>query len=257
MEHPRDYVLMSVRKLAKRLKTDPATMVRIVRAMRFSSYRQFQHYLHELSIVMATSFETMQDAPAGVSTVQGLLRASLNQDRTNLEGLARTVESRPINSLVRRIYSAKQILVVGGDLAASLALFLEHHLMMLGLPVTSAIYPAAVVHKTRSLTKHDVVIAISFHRGLRMTVEGLRQAHDNGVYCVGITDSVVSPLQRFADDCFLTSVEAPSFGASYVARMAFLNMLLVACANHRRARTMRILKQVEDEQRYGFRWFEE
>jgi DNA-binding MurR/RpiR family transcriptional regulator len=49
LEHPRDYVLLSVRAMAKRLKTDPATVVRIVRGLGFASYRDFQRHLHDLS----------------------------------------------------------------------------------------------------------------------------------------------------------------------------------------------------------------
>src|SRR6202011_2035915 len=60
LEHPREYVLLSVRALAKYLRTDPATIVRIVRGLGFSSYRQFQHHLHELSLAYATSLDTMQ-----------------------------------------------------------------------------------------------------------------------------------------------------------------------------------------------------
>src|ERR1700682_3659548 len=37
-ERPREFVLLSVRALAHRLRTDPATMIRIVRGMQFDSY---------------------------------------------------------------------------------------------------------------------------------------------------------------------------------------------------------------------------
>src|SRR5215468_4221207 len=60
LEHPREYVLLSVRALAKRLHTDPATIVRIVRGLGFGSYREFQRHLHDLSIAFATSMDTMQ-----------------------------------------------------------------------------------------------------------------------------------------------------------------------------------------------------
>ena len=43
-ERPREFVLLSVRALAERLGTDPATMIRIVRGLQFASYREFQHY---------------------------------------------------------------------------------------------------------------------------------------------------------------------------------------------------------------------
>src|SRR5215467_6731107 len=62
LEHPREYVLLSVRAMAKRLHTDPATVVRIVRSLGFASYRDFQRHLHDLSIAFATSLDTMQQS---------------------------------------------------------------------------------------------------------------------------------------------------------------------------------------------------
>jgi DNA-binding MurR/RpiR family transcriptional regulator len=256
VEHPRDFVLMSIRALADRLKTDPATMVRIVRAMQFGSYREFQHYLHELSIAHATSIDTMKTIRAGSVSVRGQARASLEQDQRNLEALMQGLDPARIAMLAKRIYKAHRIVVIGGDLASNLVNFLQHHLVILNLPAVSATSPGEVVHRLRFVGKRDVAIAISFRRGLRQTVEGLRQARSNGAFCVGITDTLVSPLGQFAHECFLTSVDTPSFGASYVAAMGLLNVIIVTCANYRRPRTMNILKKVEQEQRYGSRWYE-
>src|SRR3981081_699341 len=67
LEHPREYVLLSVRAMAARLHTDPATIVRIVRGLGFGSYREFQRHLHELSLAYATSLDTMQSGSRDVS----------------------------------------------------------------------------------------------------------------------------------------------------------------------------------------------
>jgi RpiR family carbohydrate utilization transcriptional regulator len=255
-ERPREFVLLSVRAVATRLKTDPATMVRIVRGMRFQSYREFQHYVHELSIAHATSLDTMQTGPAGKSAITTQVRASLDQDVKSLNRLVQTIEPQKIAALVRRLYAARRVVLLGGDLAANLVNFLEHMLIILGLPVTSATTPAEVVHKVRLLGKRDLVIAVSHGRGLRQTVEGLRQARSNGAYCVGITNTLVSPIGQFAHEFFLTSIATPSFGSSYVAPMALFNVIVLACANHRRSRTLKLVKQLEEEQRHGFRWYE-
>jgi DNA-binding MurR/RpiR family transcriptional regulator len=255
-ERPREFVLLSVRALAQRLGTDPATMIRIVRGMQFGSYREFQHYVHELSIAHATSLDTMQTGPAAKSAISAQARASLDQDIKNMNRLAQSLDWQKIAALVRRLYSAQHVLLLGGDLAANLVKFLEHLLIILGLPVSCATSPAEVVHKVRTLGKKDLVIAVSYGRGLRQTVEGLRQARANGAYCVGITNTLVSPIGEFAHDSFLTSIETPSFGSSYVAPMALFNVIVVACANHRRDRTLTLMKQVEQEQRHGFRWYE-
>jgi RpiR family carbohydrate utilization transcriptional regulator len=255
-ERPREFVLFSVRALAERLGTDPATMIRIVRGLQFASYREFQHYIHELSIAHATSLDTMQTAPAAKSAISTQVRASLDQDIKNMTRLAQSLDPERITALVRRLYSARHVVLIGGDLAANLVKFVEHLLIILGLPVSSATSPAEVVHKVRLLGKQDLVIAVSYGRGLRQTVEGLRQARANGAHCVGITNTLVSPVGQFAHESFLTSIETPSFASSYVAPMALFNVIVVACANHRRSRTLTLMKQLEQEQRHGFRWYE-
>jgi DNA-binding MurR/RpiR family transcriptional regulator len=253
---PRSYVLLSIRDIAKRLKTDPATMVRIVQGMKFDSYREFQHYLHELSITLATSLDTMHATTASKFTVPAQVQASLDQDLKNLTAFNNSVDARRITAVVRRLFTAKRIVLIAGDLAVNLVRFLEHHLNVLGLPVSSAISPGETVHKMRHVGPKDVVLAVSFRRGLRQTVEGLRQAQFNRAYCVAVTDSLLSPMAEISDECFLTMVETPSFGASYVAPMALFNAIIVACSNFRRAHTLNLLKKVSEEQKHGSRWYE-
>src|SRR4029077_17134290 len=60
LEHPREYVLLSVRALAKRLHTDPAPIVRIVHRLGFENYKPSQQPLPELSLAFATSLDTMR-----------------------------------------------------------------------------------------------------------------------------------------------------------------------------------------------------
>src|SRR5215468_5399042 len=91
LEHPREYVLLSVRALAKRLHTDPATVVRIVRGLGFGSYREFQHHLHEMSLAFATSLDTMQP-PGQEDGVPGYIRDSIDQDIKNLQGLKNSLD---------------------------------------------------------------------------------------------------------------------------------------------------------------------
>jgi len=257
VESPREFVLLSVRSLASRLKSDPATIVRVVRGMGFSGYREFQRFLHDLSIAHATSLDLMRASSARDSSIPTHVRESLEQESRNLQALRNTLEFRRVEALARRVYAAKRILLIGGDLASTLVDYLEYHLTVLGLTVLTATTPGRVAHTSRNVGRGDLVFAISFRRGLRLTVEGMQQASARGAYCVGITDTFVSPVARFADECFLASVETPSFGASYVAPIALLDVLLVGLANYRRGRTLALLKQAETEQRLGFRWYED
>ena len=256
LEHPRGFVLLSVRAMAKRLNTDPATIVRIVRVLGFESFREFQKHLHDLSITFATSADTMQ---AGKSDrgPHAHIADSIDRDLKNLQALKNTLDSARLIALAKRLYSARRIVLLAGDLASFLADYLEYQTSLLGLPIFTATSAGRIGHLTRSLTKDDLVIAISFRRGLRQTVEGMRKARERGAHCVAITDTFLSPLARIADDSFLASIETTSFGASYAAPVALVNALLAACGQVRKAETLEIVREISEEQRHGFRWFQE
>ena len=254
LEHPRSFVLLSVRDMAARLGSDPATIVRIARKMHFASYKAFQQYLHELSIANATSLDNMRAAPEE-ATIPGTIRDSLENDLRNLTALRNSLDLSRVARLAPRVYGAKRILLIGGDLAESLVQFFHYHLLMLGLQVQVASTAGHAAYLTLGATRTDLLFAISFRRGLRQTVEGMQRARLNGAYCVGITDTYLSPLAQHADEFFLASIEAHSFGASYVAPLALVNAILIACASHKRGRTLNLLRQVETEQKHGFRWF--
>jgi len=254
LEHPRDYVLLSVRAMAKRLKTDPATVVRIVRGLGFASYRDFQRHLHDLSIAFATSLDTMQSA-GKVSSMPAYVRDVLEQDLKNLHGLKNSLDAPRLVSLAKRFYDARRIVLLAGDLAAILADYLEYQITLLGLPVFTATSAGRIAHLVRTVNQRDLVLAISFRRGLRQTVEGVHLARARSAYCVGITDTYVSPLARECDEVFLASVESTSFGASYSAPVALVNAILAACGQYRRPQTLAILKEIAEEQRKGFRWY--
>lgn len=254
LEHPREYVLLSVRAMAHRLGTDPATIVRIVRGLGFTNYRSFQHHLHELSLAFATSMDTLQAAD-GDHDMPAFVRDSLQRDLKNLQGLKNSLDAKRLAALAKRLYEARRIVIFAGDLAAVLADFLDWHFTFLGLPVFAATSAGRITHLARSINKRDVVIAITFRRGLRQTVEGTQYARTHGAYCVGLTDTYLSPLAKECHEVFTASIESTSFGASYCAPIALMDAILAACAQYKRPETLALVKETSEEQRKGFRWF--
>lgn len=257
LDEPRSYVLLSLRGVSRRLNSDPSTLLRTVQAMGFKQYRDFQRYLQERTIAYSTSLDGMEVASTRKQGVAGLIARSLERDLYNLKQLRHSLDSSRVIALAKHLYRARRILIIGGDMTCSLGLFLDYNFAMLGLNSEAAFGAGQIIHRVRHARKQDVVIAISFGRGLHQTVMGLKTAHDGGAFCVGLSDSYVSPLTRHSDQFFVTSSERVSFADSYVAAMAFLNVLLVACANVQRRRTLSVLKEVAHEQQTGYRWYTE
>jgi RpiR family carbohydrate utilization transcriptional regulator len=256
MRNPREYVLLSVRAAAERLGTDPATVVRIIQRMGFENYRTFQNYLHGLSIANGTSLEGMQARSQENAKIPDYLQAMIEQDFKNLNAIRNMLDVKRITQVAKRIMTARRILILGGDMAENLVHAIEYSLSLIGIAAYSATTSGQSAHLSRLFGKGDLVMAISFRRGLRQTVEGLIRARENGAYCIGITGSHVTPIARFTDEFFVASVESESFLDSYVAPMALINLILVACANVDREATMLRLQEAAKEQREGFRWYE-
>src|SRR5215510_11497972 len=110
LEQPRGFVLLSVRDMAKRLNTDPATIVRIVRVLGFANFREFQKHLHDLSIAFATSADTMQAAGPGRDGHLSYLGDSLDRDLRNLQTLKNTLDGGRLVELAKRIYASRRII---------------------------------------------------------------------------------------------------------------------------------------------------
>jgi RpiR family transcriptional regulator, carbohydrate utilization regulator len=257
LEDPRSFLFLSIRAMAQKLRTDTATMLRAIRGMGFSGYPEFRRYLHELTIAYATSLDSMLASTTVDSDIPSHVRDSLDRDQKNFTSFRNTLNTRQLARLAQRMWSARRVILLGGDLASALVFYLEHHLVILGLPVFSATSPGRVVHLVRTTGKRDLVLAMSFHRALRQTVEGMRQAKAKGAYCIGITDTFVSPIARFAHESLIVSVETCHFGDSYVGPMALMNVMLVACANYRRRYTLALAREAAQEQLRGFRWHED
>lgn len=256
IENPREFILLSVRATAAKLDTDPATMVRIVQRMGFESYRSFQNYLRDLSIANATSLDGMQNSAKSSANIPEYLNATMEQDVRNLNSIRTNLDAKRLQAVAKRLHEARRRLILGGDLAENLVYYLEHHLTIIGLPTLVATTAGRSLHITRSIGCSDVVIAISFRKGLRQTVEAMRRARNNGAYCIGITGTYVSPIAGLADDFFVAPVESSSYIDSYVAPMSLANLILVACANYDRESSLALLREAAKEQRQGFRWFE-
>jgi RpiR family transcriptional regulator, carbohydrate utilization regulator len=255
LENPREFVLLNVRDMARRLGTTPTTLVRVVQALGFESYKDFRHYLHDLSVKSATILDSMQ-AAGPTSLSPKLLRDSRKQIQQNLTFLQNQVDLEQVLKIAAKIHKASSVLLIGGDMASSLVTYMEYQLTIAGLPVLAATAPGRTSHLARSASKNDVVIAVSFRRGLRMTIEGIERAKRNGAYCIGITDSMLSPLARYSDELLIVPINSLSFAASYVAPLALIDLITAGVGSLRRKQVVDRLKEVDQEMKHGYRWYQ-
>lgn len=244
--------------MAKRYNVDAATIVRTVQALGYERFADFAADLRQHFVDHITPYTVLKAATQQKRSVSDQVRHCMERDVESLSVLRTSLETDRAVALARRIHGARRILVVGVDLAASLAWFLAYGLTPLGFDAEAPVGSTGnLQHKIDLLSEKDLLVAISFGRCLRETVEAVERAHARGVPTFGITDSSTTPIAMRCDEFLLASTNSPSYTGSYVAPMALLNTVFVACAHLRPKRALAMLGRTEQEYRTGQRWYQE
>jgi DNA-binding MurR/RpiR family transcriptional regulator len=258
LDNHEETFFLSSRELAKRYNVDAATIVRTVQALGYERFADFAADLRQHFVNHITPYTVLKAATQEKRSVTQQIQHCLERDVESVNVLRSSLAADRAVDLAKRIHGARNILVVGVDLAASLAWFLAYGLIPLGFSAEAPVGSTGnLQHKIDLLTTKDLLVAISFGKCLRETVEAVDRAHGRSIPTFGITDSDTTPIALHCDDYLLAPTSSPSFTGSYVAPMALMNTIIVACAHLRPKRALAMLSRTEQEYRTGRRWYQE
>ena len=244
LDNAEDNYFLSSRALAKRYDVDKATIVRSVQALGYGRYAEFAADLRAHFVNRLTPYTLMKSAAREKRSVTDHVEHSLEMDLHNLQALRAGLDARQVIQMAKRLHHARRIMVVGVDFAAGLSYLLAYALVSLGYDAEAPAGSTGNVHQKVSLLgPKDLLIAFSFGRCLQVTVDAIQHARENRVYTFGITDSDKTPVARYSDSYWVASIANPSFHGSYVAPLAAIDALLVACAHIQPERSLALLRR--------------
>lgn len=256
LQSAEDTYYLSSRKLAQRYGVDAATIVRTIQVLGYEQFADFASDLRSYFVTRITPYQTLKSATREGGSVERHVENSLEMDQANFEALRRSVSPERVVELARRLDKARQVVVVGVDLAYSLAWFLAYGLTWLGFRAEAPVGSTGNLHhRVRTLGGGDILVAISFGRCLRDTVEAAHWARERQAWTFGITDASNSPIAEVCHEHWVISVTNSSFNGSYVAPLAALDALLVACAHLQSRRSLKRLREIDLQEEAAQRWY--
>ena len=249
---------LSSREMAKRYRVDATTILRTTQVLGYKSFADFSADLRLHFVARITPYTVLKAATRERRSVADHVDQALDKALDNLDILKTNLDKQKVIELARTIKRSRHVLVVGLDFAASLSYYLAYGLLALGFDAEAPIGSSGnLQYKVERLTQKDVLIAISFGQCLRDTVEAVLRARKQGVPTFGITDSNTSPIARHCDAHLIAPVVSPSFLNSYVAPMAAISAIHVACAHIDPNRSLSRLRPTDREYASGHRWYRE
>ena len=258
LDNHEETFFLSSREMAKRYNVDAATIVRTIQALGYEKFADFAADLRNHFVKQITPYTVLKAATQENRSVKDQVLLCLERDTESMSVLRSRIDIDKVVELAKLIHRSRHILVIGVDLAASLSWLLAYGLTPLGFfaeaPVGST---GNLQHKIDLLTSKDLLIAISFGRCLRETTEAVIRAKARGVPTFGITDVDTTPIAMHCEDRLLASNSSPSFTGSYVAPVALINTIVVACTHLQPKRALELLGRTEEEYRTGARWYKE
>ena len=256
LDQAEETYFLSSCELARRCEVDPATILRTVQALGYRHFAEFSADLRAYFIARITPYKLLKAESRVSRSVADHIDQALATAEENVSALRSTLPRDKVIELARKIDRAHQILIVGIDMAYSLSWNLAYTLRAVGFRAEAPLGSSGnLQHRIPLLSHNDLLIAISFGRCLRETVEAAERARKRKVATFGITDSSRSAIARSCDDFLTVSTNSSSFAGSYAAAHALLDAALVACGQIRPARSLRYLQLKDSEYASGRRWY--
>lgn len=238
---------LSAAELAQQTGASHATIVRFAKSLGYSGYPEMLREIQDHLSRKLSTVERLSRSVQAPDEERPLLERIVLQDIRNLETALRELDRNAFEAAVSTLSSARTVFVAGFRSTHALAWLLTFSLgLVLERFRVSMVSPTEYVEQLTAADNRDAIVAFSFPRYYRLTLEVLRFARGRSVKAVAVTDSSLSPLAREADVVLTCPVELPSFIESFAAPVSLVNALVTGVALARRRWSMNRLASLEE-----------
>ena len=244
---------MTASKLGKLSGVSESTVVRFASELGYDGYPSMQRALQEMIRSRLTSTQRIQAADDQFGG-QDVLTAVIQSDMDKLRMVSDEADRTEFSKAVDLILGARHIYILGTRSSYFVAGYLNFYLHLLTGNVTLVQSNAAgeIFEQLLRIGPGDVMIAISFPRYSKVTMNTVKFAQDRGATIVAVTDNELSPVYQMADAALLAPSEMISFVDSMVAPLSLINALLIAVGRRMGTDVSRTFADLEDIwNRYG------
>ena len=238
---------MTASRLGKLVEVSESTVVRFASELGYDGYPGMQRALQEMIRSRLTSTQRIEAAGERLAR-RDLLEAVVQSDTEKLREMVAQVDRDAFDRAVETIRHARHIYILGARSSSFVAGYLNFYMHLLFENVTLVQFTAAgeMLEQLLHIGEGDVMIAISFPRYSRITVNTVQFARDRGATVIAVTDNEMSPVYSLAQEALLIPCEMISFVDSMVAPLCMMNALLVGLAYRMGADVSATFAKLED-----------
>lgn len=235
VDHPAEFGVRSIRESAARIGVSTNALVRLANALGFDSFEDLRAPFREALLISEVATED-EGWLHRLSQHSGLARVQARASATVIGNVSRTLRDLDIETLervVKRLFDAKQVFVVGMRASYSLAYYF-HYVGRMALPRMSLIpqLMSPAIDDLAFADDADVLLAFTTAPYSRDTIRTCEFAREKGMGLVLVSDSLVSAPDLHPDETLVVSTLSTYHFSSYMGMIAVVETLLAVLFAH-------------------------
>jgi len=231
LENPGEIATQSMRTVAANSGVAPPNLARLAKVVGFDKYNELRDvYRKRVQTGAIGGYPERANRLQSSGKVSGddAVWASFRESAlNNIENVFARIDARTIASVAEKLLKKDTIYVVGMQASYPFTDYLNY----IGGMVASKIRllgrrGGIIADDLIDISARDALVCLALQPCARATVQVAELAYDRGVYVVGVTDSLASPLAAYSSEVLVTSCNSPLFFESYVGSTAIIELLV-------------------------------
>lgn len=243
LEAPQAVGFGTVADLARAASVGAASVVRLATKLGFDGYSDLQESIQrDLTRQLRPAAERIREDVDERRTEH--LTAELANVRSSIEAASED----DVHTVVARLADLdRPVVVLSGEASSGVAQQFVGQLVQLRRDVSLLGGPDVAVHRDLAvLASSATVVVIDLRRYERWVLDAHRAIRARGIWSVGLTDSMLSPIAGAAEVTFVVTADAVGPFDSHVGTLSLLNLLANGVAVELRSSAAERLSSIED-----------
>ena len=216
-------IYASITELAELAGTSEATVTRVCTKLGYSG---FQALKVSVARELVSQQEKIHEDLKADSPPEMIIDKIFSSAIHTLTMTRKALDGKSVAGSIDALCRARRIVVIGNGNSGAIALDAQHKFLRIGLNVSAYTDDHMQMIAVVSMTKDDVLIAISHSGSSRDVAEAMQVAKENGATVISITNNSISPVSKLADIRLYTYSQETKYRTYAISsRMAELTII--------------------------------
>ncbi len=216
-------IYASITELAELAGTSEATVTRVCTKLGYSG---FQALKVSVARELVSQQEKIHEDLKADSPPEMIIDKIFSSAIHTLTMTRKALDGKAVAGSIDALCRARRIVVIGNGNSGAIALDAQHKFLRIGLNVSAYTDDHMQMIAVVSMTKNDVLIAISHSGSSRDVAEAMQVAKENGATVISITNNGISPVSKLADIRLYTYSQETKYRTYAISsRMAELTII--------------------------------